>query len=54
MISPIRGGGSEVRKECAQIAPVHDDWEQQVEVRRDGFTRTVVFRTDSQAQIVTF
>ena len=33
---------------------VHDDQEQQVNVRINGVTRTVVFRPGSQAQTVTF
>lgn len=33
---------------------VHDDQEQQVNVRVDGVTRTVVFRPGSEAQTVTF
>ena len=33
---------------------VHDDQEQQVNVRVDGVTRTVVFRPGSNAQTVTF
>ena len=33
---------------------VHDDQEQQVNVRLDGVTRTVVFRPGTQAQSVTF
>lgn len=33
---------------------VHDDLEQQVNVRLDGVTRTVVFRPGSQAQTVSF
>ena len=33
---------------------VHDDQEQQVNVRVDGVTRTVVFRPGSEAQTVSF
>lgn len=33
---------------------VHDDQEQQVNVRMNGVTRTVVFRPGSEAQTVTF
>lgn len=51
---PVSEGVRSVRVDMDYFPGVHDDQEQQVNVRTGGVTRTVVFRPGSQAQRLDF